>query len=62
MPSILVNSVVRYLLRSLVTVQAIVDVLFGDYNPAGRLPYTILKDDSYMLPTEVYLPLLLSLQ
>lgn len=56
MPSILVNSVVRYLLRSLVTIQAIVDVLFGDYNPAGRLPYTILKDDSYMLPTEVYLP------
>ncbi|KAK8791952.1 hypothetical protein WA158_005329 [Blastocystis sp. Blastoise] len=26
--------------------QAIIDVLMGDYNPAGKLPYTIIKDDS----------------
>ncbi|KAK8810481.1 hypothetical protein WA158_007056 [Blastocystis sp. Blastoise] len=33
---------------------AVADILFGDYNPAGRLPYTILKDDKYILPNTDY--------
>ena len=28
--------------------EAVADVLFGDYNPAGRLPITIYKDDSQL--------------
>jgi beta-glucosidase len=30
--------------------RAIVDVLFGNYNPSGKLPATIPKDDSQIIP------------
>ena len=33
---------------------AIADVLFGDYNPAGRLPLTFYKSDSDLPPFEDY--------
>ncbi len=33
---------------------AIADVLFGDYNPAGRLPVTFYKSDSDLPPFEDY--------
>jgi beta-glucosidase len=33
---------------------AIVDVLFGDYNPAGRMPLTTYKSDSDLPPFEDY--------
>ena len=33
---------------------AIVDVLFGDYNPAGRMPLTTYKKDSDLPPFEDY--------
>lgn len=33
---------------------AIADVLFGDYNPAGRLPLTFYADDSQLRPMNEY--------
>lgn len=32
--------------------RAIVDVLFGNYNPSGKLPATIPKDDSQIMPIQ----------
>lgn len=34
--------------------QAVAEVLFGDYNPAGRLPVTFYKDDSQLPDFEDY--------
>jgi len=34
--------------------QAIADVLFGDYNPAGRLPVTVYKSVNDLPPFETY--------
>ena len=33
---------------------AIADVLFGDYNPAGRLPHTVYASDSQVPPQDEY--------
>ena len=33
---------------------AIANVLFGDYNPAGRLPYTMYESDAQVPPVNVY--------
>ena len=33
---------------------ALADVLFGDYNPSGKLPVTFYKDDSQLPPFEEY--------
>ena len=33
---------------------ALADVLFGDYNPSGKLPVTFYKDDSQLPPFEDY--------
>jgi beta-glucosidase len=33
---------------------AVADVLFGDYNPSGRLPVTVYKNDSDLPPFEDY--------
>lgn len=33
---------------------AVADVLFGDYNPGGKLPVTFYKDDSQLPPFEDY--------
>lgn len=32
------------------TGQTIADILFGDYNPSGRLPFTIARDDEDYIP------------
>ncbi|MBV1687939.1 glycoside hydrolase family 3 C-terminal domain-containing protein [Novosphingobium sp. G106] len=29
---------------------AVADVLFGDYNPAGRMPYTVYRSDTFLRP------------
>ncbi|MGA9406139.1 MAG: glycoside hydrolase family 3 C-terminal domain-containing protein [Bacteroidota bacterium] len=34
--------------------QAVADVLFGDYNPSGRLPVTIYRNDSDLPPFQDY--------
>lgn len=34
---------------------AVADVLFGDYNPCGKLPVTFYKDDSQLPPFDDYL-------
>ena len=33
---------------------AVADVLFGDYNPAGRLPYTVYASESQVPPQDEY--------
>ena len=33
---------------------AVADVLFGDYNPAGRLPYTVYANESQVPPQDEY--------
>eukprot|EP00479_Gromia_sphaerica_P014733 TRINITY_DN896_c0_g1_i2.p1 TRINITY_DN896_c0_g1~~TRINITY_DN896_c0_g1_i2.p1 ORF type:complete len:178 (+),score=36.97 TRINITY_DN896_c0_g1_i2:784-1317(+) len=33
---------------------AVADVLFGNYNPGGKLPFTVFKDTSDMSPIEDY--------
>ena len=33
---------------------AVAQVLFGDYNPAGRLPYTIYRSTAELPPYEDY--------
>lgn len=34
--------------------EAIADILFGDYNPSGKLPVTFYKDDSQLPPFDDY--------
>ncbi|KAF1916809.1 glycosyl hydrolase family 3 N terminal domain-containing protein [Ampelomyces quisqualis] len=53
-----VKAVVHANLPSIESGNAIVDILFGDVNPSGRLPYTIAKkEDDYGLGSKIkYLP------